>query len=119
MGSIGRFGYHPVEFTKDGSVFDGRQTAALLQSLRNDRVTDLYVASHGWNSDKVDADKLYRDLFGRVSEQSATNPRIGAPASWACSGPSIHFDDGDLIPGAANRDEARPGWAMPTRGPTN
>lgn len=117
MSPIGGFDYHVVEFTKGGALFDEAQVADLVRSLRETGITDLYVASHGWNNDKADADKLYRDLFGRVSakvDASAGGRRVGVVGVlW----PSIRFDDADLIPGGGEAGRGAAGLGDRDAGP--
>ncbi|MEZ5285177.1 MAG: hypothetical protein R2712_10285 [Vicinamibacterales bacterium] len=97
-----------VEFTKDGEVFKPAQADALVAGL--DGVTDLIVASHGWNNDIADARTLYDELVGNISKLLDARGKAGAPpAIKALEGrtyavcqvfwPSKKFTDAELIPG--------------------
>jgi hypothetical protein len=66
---------YTVEFTKNGDLFDPVDETNLLGGLRTKPVTDLFVASHGWNNDKGEADNLYDELFANVDKElNAANP---------------------------------------------
>jgi len=97
-----------LEFTKKGDVFNAAQLEALLNGL--DGVTDLIVASHGWNNDLADARKLYDELLGNVDTLLDARDKDTAPKTLvdlrgrvfaACQvfWPSKKFTDDELIPG--------------------
>lgn len=100
-----------VEFTKDGSVFDGAQLTALTAGLGP--FSDLLVLSHGWNNDMAEATSLYDDLLGnadrllRLREQDAVPETLRSFtdrlrgrtfAALRIYWPSKKFADADLIP---------------------
>ncbi|MEP6559216.1 MAG: hypothetical protein ABJB17_12135, partial [Burkholderiales bacterium] len=95
------FAQFPVEFTKDGAVYDDVQVQALLGALPE--CTDLIVLAHGWNHDMADAEKQYDELMGMVSKVLGLNLVTGLEGRtigvlrvfW----PSKRFADADLIPG--------------------
>jgi hypothetical protein len=90
-----------VEFTKSGAVFNPAQVDAVLQASAG--LTDLFVASHGWNNDVAEARQLYDQLFGNISAVLDANIVQGLGGRkfgvlrilW----PSKKFTDEDLIPG--------------------
>jgi len=92
---------YPVEFTKDGNVFQAQQVDRLLQDVG--QLSDLLVLSHGWNNDMAEAQALYQTLLGNVSKildagilQGLGGRHFGAmQVFW----PSKKFADEDLIPG--------------------
>jgi len=97
MDSIAGFPYFPIEFSKDGSPNALQRDAAVAGIPSN--VTDLYVASHGWNNDMADAKKLYDGIFGRLRNQLGGSP--AAAKQIAVVGifwPSKKFAENDLIP---------------------
>ncbi|HEX8503985.1 MAG TPA: hypothetical protein VF630_01355 [Hymenobacter sp.] len=61
------FPFFPVEFAKDGSLFNPALATALLGGLRAAQATDLLVISHGWNNDMDEARDLYKRFLGEVS----------------------------------------------------
>jgi hypothetical protein len=90
-----------VEFTKSGAVFNAAQVDDVLQAA--DSLTDLFVASHGWNNDVAEARQLYDQLFSNMSALLDANVVRGLDGRtfgvmrllW----PSKKFADEDLIPG--------------------
>jgi len=87
-----------VEFTKDGSVHDQQQVAALLDGLSD--ASDLLVLAHGWNNDIKDARALYDGLLSSLGQLS--QPASGPGSKLAVMRvfwPSKKFTDQDLIPG--------------------
>lgn len=105
------FPFSPVQFTKDGTVFQQSDVDGLMNGIQSG-VTDLFVISHGWNNDMDDARRLYGGLMAQVAAQVATVPALRG-RSYAIAGilwPSKKFDDAELIPsGAASlNDSVRP-----------
>jgi len=100
------FTFFPVEFTKDGTLFNPAQATALLDGLHAAPATDLLVLSHGWNNDMDDARDLYRRFLAEV-QGVLNNPQAGldlAARRLVVMGvlwPSKKFADAQLIPGAA------------------
>jgi hypothetical protein len=97
-----------VEFNKDGQAFAAAQVQSVLDGLPN--VTDLIVATHGWNNDMAEARGLFDELLGNVDRLLDTRDLPTAPAPIAglrgrtfaaCQvfWPSKKFADEDLIPG--------------------
>src|SRR5947209_19681724 len=66
MKNIGGFPGFEVEFDKDARLVDEGQVKELLDSLERDKVTDLFVFSHGWNNDMAEARALNQNFFARV-----------------------------------------------------
>ena len=100
--------FFPVQFTKDGAVFQQSDVDALMNGLQSG-VTDLLAISHGWNNDMDDARGLYSGLMAQVAAQVAATPPLKS-RSYAILGilwPSKKFDDADLIPsGAASLNDS-------------
>lgn len=104
---MGPFPYFPLAFTKDGTIVDQSQFAAVISAVSSDALTDLIVISHGWNDDMPEAEALYTSIFGQV----AAVLRLHNPACDAVRArnvavvgilwPSKKFDDSSLIPGGA------------------
>jgi hypothetical protein len=91
-------GQFEVEFTKDGSIHDQQQVAALLNGLAG--ASDLLVLSHGWNNDLKDARELYDAFISSLNQlpQSGSGPGsklVVMRVFW----PSKKFTDEELIPG--------------------
>ena len=105
MTTLQNFSYFPVEFTKDGQVFDPAQVEALVAGLKQPPPTDLLVLSHGWNNDMHDAQGLYDTFlaaFRPVLEGAAK--AVLAGRTFAVLGvlwPSKKFADTQLIPSGA------------------
>ena len=112
MDTIAALQFLPLEITKDGAVFDATQKAAIesaAQAAGAARLTDLFVISHGWNNDKVEARELYNVLFANVAALMPAHPAL-ANRKFAVVGvfwPSKKFADSDLIPsgGAASLED--------------
>jgi len=96
------FPYFEIEANADGSPKDPAQITALLSGVKQNAITDLFVASHGWNNDPSEAHALYQELFTNVAAQaktSAPDRRFGvAGIIW----PSKRFDVADDAPNAAS-----------------
>jgi len=105
-----------VEFDKHGNVFNSSQVQTALDSLSDQRVTDLLVFSHGWNNDMRDARELYQLFFQKVDEMLAKHHRTQLEARklavLAVLWPSKKFTDDELIPSgdaaSAEPDELDP-----------
>jgi hypothetical protein len=117
------FNYFEVEFTKDGSIANRNQVAAVNQFLSNrPNASDIFVMSHGWINDIDEARRLYLDFFGHVRnvlDSGAFNELSDRKfVVIAILWPSIKFADEDVIPGERSREPivARGGAAaMPYR----
>jgi hypothetical protein len=96
------FPYFPVQFTKDGVLFQQPDLDALLHGIQTG-VTDLFVMSHGWNNNMDDAQNLYSGLSAQLATQIAAAARLKGRTFAICGvlWPSKAFDDADLIPGGA------------------
>jgi hypothetical protein len=112
METIAGMPFFPLEITKEGTVFDAAQKAAIETAVKAagaDKLTDLFVISHGWNNDKADACSLYDGVFNCIK---AVLPRYNTLTNrkFAVVGvfwPSKKFADSELIPagGAASLDD--------------
>ena len=95
------FPFFPVQFTKDGVLFQQADAEALINGLPEGS-TDLFVLSHGWNNNMDAAESLYSGLSAQFAAQIAAAPLKGR--SYAICGvlwPSKQFDERELIPGGA------------------
>lgn len=106
METLQGFSFFPVEFTKDGQVFDPAQVTAALAGLVGPQgPTDLLVLAHGWNNDMADARALYGALLTQCAQVLKTQgPALLAGRRLAVLGvlwPSKKFADAHLIPSGA------------------
>jgi hypothetical protein len=95
--------YFELEFDANGQPKDPRQIQALLDGLKANNTTDVWVISHGWNNDEKDAHLLYQTLFTNVKAQEKSVNVDGR--SFAVAGviwPSKRFDAADDKPNAAS-----------------
>lgn len=101
MLTLSEFPYFPIEFTKDGAVYQRLEVGALLAFLQKDATTDLLVLSHGWNNDMAEAKTLYDCLLKRLHSFAPTNRKFAVlGVLW----PSKKFADKAQIPsGAASK----------------
>ena len=87
------FPFWTLEFEKDASAVDAGALNAFVDEVAAQRLTDLYVFSHGWNNDRSTA----LDLYGRYfDEMRKIVDARGLPASIGVAGvvwPSILWPD--------------------------
>ena len=106
MAALSGFPYFEVEFTKEGTISDPGQAAALSQGAGpGSGVTDLIVISHGWNNDMADARALYAKFFASLRSvlDRARPPAVAGRtfAIMAVLWPSKKFAEEELIPSGA------------------
>jgi hypothetical protein len=105
MSTVAGLPYAEVEFTKEGSVFDAAEVAALSAMIRDASVTDLLVISHGWNNDMADARTLYQKFLACVravlDAKAVQNLGARTLGVFAVLWPSKKFADDELIPSGA------------------
>ena len=96
------FPFFPVQFTKDGVLFQQSDSDALMHGIQAG-VTDLFVMSHGWNNNMDDAKSLYSGLSTQFAAQIAAAAPLKGRTFAICGvlWPSKEFDEADLIPGGA------------------
>jgi hypothetical protein len=102
MNAIAGIPYLEAEFDKKGAL---TSPAPVLP----DKVTDLFVVSHGWNNDKQEAEALYEELF--TNFMTVGDPADLAGRSLAIIGviwPSKKFDE---LVAASGEDQAGEGGA--------
>jgi len=95
--------YFELQLDAKGQPTDPTQLQALIDGLTNGNVTDVWVISHGWNNDEVDAHLLYQTLFTNVKAQEQ-NVNV-AGRTFAVAGviwPSKRFDAAEDKPNAAS-----------------
>jgi len=103
--------YFPVQFTKEGTVFQQSDVDALMSGVTAGAhpPSDLFIMCHGWNNNMEDATALYSGLTGLIKAQVDENTTLASRTYAVCGvlWPSKKFEDSDLIPaGAAALDEA-------------
>lgn len=103
--------YFPVQFTKEGTVFQPSEVDALLSGVAAgpNAPSDLFIMCHGWNNNMDDATNLYLGLAKLIKEQVDANPKLKQRKYAICGvlWPSKKFEDSDLIPsGAAALEDA-------------
>lgn len=103
--------YFPVQFTRDGRVFQQSDVDALMSAAAAgpNAPSDLFFMCHGWNNNMDDATNLYEALADLIKAQVDANPTLGARKYAICGvlWPSKKFEDKDLIPsGAAALNDA-------------
>src|SRR6476660_9909412 len=95
--------YFELEFDAKGKPSDAKQLPALLDGLKKNNTTDVFIVSHGWNNDPKDAHALYQNLFNNMKQQEQNVDVTGR--SFAVAGiiwPSKKFDVADDQPNAAS-----------------
>ena len=95
--------YFELTFDGKGKPANASQLNALIDGLKQHKVTDLFVVSHGWNNDPKEAHALYQELFTNVKAQEQTVGTSGR--TFAVAGviwPSKKFDVADDKPNAAS-----------------
>ncbi|MBW3655233.1 MAG: hypothetical protein KY444_03950 [Gemmatimonadetes bacterium] len=100
METIAGFPFFPLEFTREGRVYDEAQVGDLLANLGN--TSDLLVISHGWNNDMAEARTLYSTFLRNARALLDDRHPAAAGRTFAVAGvfwPSKRFTDKELIPG--------------------
>ena len=107
MGQIdyGNFTSVDVSFDKDAALVDPSSVGRLSDVIVTNKVTDLFVISHGWNNNIPEAIDHYTRFFDRVRAQLDAKA-VAAIANrkfavMAIFWPSKRFTDEDAIPGGA------------------
>lgn len=103
--------YFPVQFTKNGTLFQQSDLDALMNGVAAgpNAPSDLLMMCHGWNNNMADATAMYSGLADLIKAQIDSNPALAARKYAICGvlWPSKKFDDKDLIPsGAAALNDA-------------
>jgi hypothetical protein len=102
MNNIAGISYAAARFDKDGAALDKQEVTV------PEGTTDVIVASHGWNNDQEQAERLYTDLFGNfaaVASDQLQNKKIAiVGVIW----PSKRFTD---VVNAAVAEQAQGGGA--------
>src|SRR5215207_11566299 len=66
MPTLSSFPHCEIQLTRDGQVHDTNEVTALLETIKQQGITDLFVISHGWNNDLAAARALYTDFFASL-----------------------------------------------------
>lgn len=103
------FPFWLLTFDKRGDPEDAAAIGRLLAGLDPEKITDLFIFSHGWNNDRTAALALYDRFFGEVRKLLDANPARDAKTRIGVAGivwPSIVWPDdaesatmGEVIPG--------------------
>ena len=64
---MGAFPFWEVDFDERGRKV-GSGAATLVAELPGQRLTDLFICSHGWNNSRAVARKLYAKFFGQMTK---------------------------------------------------
>ena len=94
-----------IQFNKKGRVVNPAEMTALSAFIQEERVTDLLVASHGWNNDVNDANRHYDRLLASVMARLDAGSGGGLTSRklvvMGVFWPSKKFADKRLITGGA------------------
>jgi hypothetical protein len=100
---VAGFDLFEVQFTKDGTIHDSEESAALMDYMSSNEVTDLVALAHGWNNDVVEARALYERLLGemRTAIDSGSQETLAdrSIVVFAILWPSKRFAEEELIAG--------------------
>lgn len=61
--SVNGVPFWTLEFDRSGTPVDANAVETFLEDVAARRLTDVFIFSHGWNNDRVDALSLYRRFF--------------------------------------------------------
>ena len=61
--------YFELELDAKGKPTDAKQLPALIDGVKKNKTTDLFIVAHGWNNDEKEAHALYQELFTNVKAQ--------------------------------------------------
>jgi hypothetical protein len=62
------FPFWILEFDKDGQPADVGAVDRFVGDVKSQGITDVFIFSHGWNSDRATALSLYQRFFGEISK---------------------------------------------------
>ena len=95
--------YFELELDAKGKPVDAKQLPALIDGVKANKTTDLFIVAHGWNNDEKEAHALYQELFTNVKAQEKN---VGVKGCiFAVAGiiwPSKKFDAAEDSPNAAS-----------------
>jgi len=95
--------YFELELDAKGKPVDAKQLPALIDGVKKNKTTDLFIVAHGWNNDEKEAHALYQELFTNVKAQEKN---VGVKGCiFAVAGiiwPSKKFDAAEDSPNAAS-----------------
>jgi hypothetical protein len=95
--------YVELEMDANGKPTDAAQLPALIDALKTNKTTDLFLISHGWNNDEKDAHTLYQQLFTNIKAQEKNVDVSGRTIAVAgVIWPSKKFDAAEDAPNAAS-----------------
>jgi hypothetical protein len=91
-----------LEIDQCGRIVDTAQVTAMLASLRGSAVRELFVMSHGWNTERSDARSLYAAFFAQFR---ITLAKYGTPGvdERQCASIGLLWPSVEIEGGAAGR----------------
>lgn len=94
MIAYGSMNADKVHYDASGSA-TAPEEAAFLADVAARKPSDLFVISHGWNNDEVEADALYTNFFKAVDAAAPSVPVFKTSSSFALAiiWPSKKFDE--------------------------
>jgi len=94
MITYGTINADKVHYDASGTVTAADEAAFLANTVAR-QPTDLFVISHGWNNDEVEADGLYQRFFTAVDNVASSVPAFDRTKSFALAviWPSKSFDE--------------------------
>jgi len=107
MTGIGNIPYFEIPIDKSGNPVDPESVEHISRYLetQGSPARDLFVMSHGWNSNMSDARGLYESFFSQfrrtLDEHAAPGIAVGHCVIAGILWPSERFTDPALIPGGA------------------
>src|SRR6185312_3740690 len=84
--------YWTAAFDENGSL-TGASATDLVAQIAASGVVDLFVFSHGWNTQVADARTLYARMFPLIKGEADGQPSIGPIGFVGIVWPSIAFPD--------------------------
>ena len=66
--TLNGFPFWVLEFDKDGQPADVGAVDRFVGDVKSQGITDVFIFSHGWNSDRATALSLYQRFFGEISK---------------------------------------------------
>lgn len=97
MGAIAGHPYWELVFDEHGTLTSGSPDAVIAQ-MSAAGIDNLFVFSHGWNTQQGQAEQLYQQMFPLIATAAGQRPALGTIGFVGVIWPSIWFPD---TPGAA------------------
>ncbi len=91
MATINNKPYFEATFDASGTLVG--DSGALITDISQSGVKNLFVFSHGWNNQVLDADGLYRNFFPLLADSADQHPELTAVGFVGVHWPSIWWPD--------------------------